>query len=457
MGSEMCIRDRNHGMYDTENIVKISGVVGNVKPSKLSLALDVGNSSSFTVDDGSVYENFENVGVGTTNIGLVKIGDEVIQYNNVSGNVLTIANRGNNKINYAVGTPVNKYELSGVSLARINRTHGLSTSTASATSGSIGFDSYNIKLDMSGEDNIDGIAHNDTTDRSTDVGFPKLYLGQTQTAGGYQVHATQNMQFQIITPICHNMTVTGTSIGAEIRTTSATSLSGDEIPYIDQGFESVTIGESNYMTSPRAIYSKVNEDDRLDNFEGNKSMQMRLTLVTTDTRLSPVLDAQRVSTILTSNRVNDVISNYATDDRVKSMNNDPTGCQYITKEISLENAATSLKILLGGHIHSDADIRAFYAIGDRTGFEPIFTPFPGFENLNSRGQVINSANNNGQSDAFVPKTNQYGFGDSVQFSDYTFTADDLPAFRYYRIKLLLISSDQVYVPRVKDLRVMALA
>jgi len=456
-GLHIKVNHQNHGMYDTENIVKISGVVGNVKPSKLSLALDVGNSSSFTVDDGSVYENFENVGVGTTNIGLVKIGEEVIQYNNVSGNVLTIANRGNNKINYAVGTPVQKYELSGISLARINRNHGLSTSTTSATSGSIGFDSYNIKLDMSGEDNIDGISHNDTTDRSTDVGFPKLYLGQTQNSGGYQVRATQNMQFQIITPICHNMTVTGTTIGAEIRTTSATSLSGDEIPYIDQGWESITIGESNYLTSPRAVYSKVNEDDRLSNVEGNKSMQMRLTLGTTDPRLSPVLDAQRVSTILTSNRVNDVISNYATDDRVKTLDNDPTGCQYITKEISLENAATSIKILLAGHVHADSDIRAFYAIGDRTGFQPIFTPFPGFDNLNNRGQVINSANNNGQSDAFVPKTNQYGFGDAVQFSDYTWTADDLPAFRYYRIKLLLISSDQVYVPRVKDLRVMALA
>jgi len=253
------------------------------------------------------------------------------------------------------------------------------------------------------------------------------------------------------------MTVTGTTLGAEIRTTSATSLSGDEIPYIDQGWESVTIGESNFLTSPRAVYSKVNEDDRLENFEGNKSMQMRITLGTTDPRLSPVLDAQRVSTILTSNRVSDVVSNYATDSRVKTMKEDPTGCQYITKEISLENAATSIKILLAGHVHADADIRAFYSIGDRTGFQPIFTPFPGFDNLNNRGQVINAANNNGQSDAFVPKTNQYGFGDAVQFSDYTFTADDLPAFRYYRIKLLLISSDQVYVPRVKDLRVMALA
>ena len=133
------------------------------------------------------------------------------------------------------------------------------------------------------------------------------------------------------------MTVTGTTIGAEIRTTSATSFDGDEIPYIDQGWESVTMGETNYLTTPRAVYSKVNEDIRLNNVEGNKSMQMRLTLGTTDPRLSPVLDAQRISTILTSNRVNNVISNYATDDRVKSINNDPTACQYITKEISLEN------------------------------------------------------------------------------------------------------------------------
>jgi len=454
-GLHIKVNHQNHGMYSTENLVKITNVVGNVKPSKLSLALDVGNSSSFTVDDGSVYENFENVGVGTTNAGLVKIGDEVIKYNNVSGNVLTISSRGSNKINYAVGTPVQKYELSGVSLARVNRTHGLSTSTATAVSGSIAFDSYNIKIDQTSTSEA-GNAF-DTTDRSTDVGFPKLYLGQTQSSGGYGVRATQNMPFEIITPIAHNMTVTGTTLGAEIRTTSGVSLSGDEIPYIDQGWESITVGESNYLTSPRSIFSKVNEDERLDNFKGNKSFQMRLTLGTTDPRLSPVLDAQRVSTILTSNRVNDVITNYATDDRVKSMNNDPTGCQYITKEISIENAATSLKILLAGHIHADADIRAFYAIGNRTGFEPIFTPFPGYENLNSRGKIVNPADNNGQSDSFVPKTNQYGFGSAVSFSDYTFTADDLPSFRYYRIKILLVSSDQVYVPRVKDLRVMALA
>ena len=134
-----------------------------------------------------------------------------------------------------------------------------------------------------------------------------MYLNQTQSSGGYGVRATQNMPFEIITPICHNMTVTGTTIGAEIRTISGVSLSGDEIPWIEQGWESITIGESNYLTTPRQIGSKVNEDERLDNIEGNKSFQMRLTLGTTDPRLSPVIDGQRVSTILTSNRVNDVV------------------------------------------------------------------------------------------------------------------------------------------------------
>ena len=447
-------------MYSTDNRVIISGVESDVKPTKLSLALDVGNTNNFTVDDSSSFTNFENVGVGTTNKGLVRIGNEIIRYTAVTGNVLTIDSRGLDQVDYAVGTPVSKYELNGVSLVRINRTHGLTTATtfdSSSSADNIGFDYYNIKLDMTGENNIDGLAHNDTTDRSTDVGFPKLYSNNTKSGGGYNIKATQNMPFEVIVPVAHNMTVTGTTIGAELRTTSASGIEDTHIPYIDQGFESVTIGETNYMSSPRAIYSKVNEDEKLDNNVGNKSLQMRVTLGTVDTRLSPVIDSQRVSVITTSNRVNNAISNYATDDRVKSVFDDPTACQYISKEIRLENPATSIKILLAGHIHVDANVRAFYAISDKQGFEPIWTPFPGFNNLNSRGEIINPEDSDGQSDKFIPKVNDYTFVGSAIFSDYTFTADNLPAFRYYRTKVLLTSDDQVYVPRIKDLRVMALA
>ena len=265
------------------------------------------------------------------------------------------------------------------------------------------------------------------------------------------------MPFEVITPIVQNVTTTGTTLSCEVRTTSAASISGDETPYIDQGFETISIGEPNYLDTPRAVYSKINEDEKLDQVEGNKSLQMRLSLATVDPKVSPVIDGERVSTILTNNRVNSVVSNYATDNRVRTVVDDPTACQYITKELQLENAATSIKIILSGHTNPNSNIRAFYAIGSDTGFEPIFTPFPGYNNLNSRGEIITAQNSDGLSDSLVIPSSQYGFGDNATFKEYTFTVDTLPSFRYYRIKLLLTSTSQVFVPKVKDLRVMALA
>ena len=124
----------------------------------------------------------------------------------------------------------------------------------------------------------------------------------------------------------------------------------------------------------------------------------------------------------------------------------------------LENHATSLKVILSSHLHLDADIRVFYAINNKEGVDPIFVPFPGYENLNNKGEVIAPQDSNGLPDKFVSKSNSSGFdAASLEFRDYNFTVDQLPSFRVYRIKIILTSESQVYVPRVKDLRVMALA
>ena len=158
-----------------------------------------------------------------------------------------------------------------------------------------------------------------------------------ESTGGYNVKATQNIPFEIITPSVQTVTVEGTSLTAELRTTTK-SLSGDELPYLDTGFESIALNQANYLDSPRMITSKVNEDAKLLNTTGQKSMNMRLLMNTTDTRVSPVIDGQRVSAILTSNRANSIITNYATDARVNVIENDPTACQYISKEIVLEQS-----------------------------------------------------------------------------------------------------------------------
>jgi hypothetical protein len=445
-GLHIKVDHKNHGMYFSDNLVAIYNAESDIKPTKLSTQLLADSTGSISVDNSSIFSTFENVGVGTTNPGYLLIGDEIIEYTSVSpgvigGNIV----RGSSPKTYSVGTPVYKYELNGISLKRINKTHNLNDVTIQDP---ITFDSYHIKLDTS----------NNGNDRSVDNGYPILYANQTKSSGGYNIRATQNMPFEIITPLVQNLTLQGTSLSAEVRTITGQSLNGNEIPFTDVGFEPITINISNYLDSTRIIASKVNEDNKLSNLLGNKSMNMRLTLGTTDTRLSPVLDTQRISAILTSNRINKVIEDYAIDARVDTIDEDPSAFQYISKEITLENSASSIKIILDAHINLYSDIRAFYSISENQNFDPIFTPFPGFSNLNQRGQIINFEDSNGSSDKFISLSNSVGFiSQELEYKEYTFTADQLPPFRSFRIKLVMTSTNQVYVPRVRNLRVISLA
>jgi hypothetical protein len=105
----------------------------------------------------------------------------------------------------------------------------------------------------------------DGINRSVGTSFPVLYANQTKSSGGYNIGATQNIPFEIITPNIHNVTVHGTSLSAEVNTVTGSSISGNEIPFTDVGFQPITINAPNYLDSTRIIASKVNEDSKLSN------------------------------------------------------------------------------------------------------------------------------------------------------------------------------------------------
>jgi len=457
-GLHIVVNHRNHGMYFENNYAKLSGVQSDILPTKLSSDWNFDSSGSLLVDNTADFSTFENVGVGTTNPGYALIGNELFEYTSVSANSLNdIASIGlidpsdfnggllQVRLGYITGTPVYKYELGGVSLLRINKSHYLGDSTVSDP---ISFDSYAIKI----KNDIDG------TDRSSGVGFPKLYINTTKSVGGFNAKASQNIPFEIITPNIQNTTVQGTNLSAEIRTISGSSISGNEIGFVDKGFETIALNKAHYFDSPRIVASRINELEFLGDLPGNKSLNLRLTLSTADTLVSPVVDTQRMTATFTSNRVNKAISDYATDNRVNTIGTDPSSFQYISKEIVLENPSSAIKIILDAHINIYCDVRAFYAIGESQNFTPIFTPFPGYNNLDNKQQIINFENSNGLSDILVQPSSSLGFeSGNIQFTEYTFTADQLPSFRSYRVKLVLTSTNQVYPPRVRNLRVIALA
>jgi len=444
-GLHFKVNHKNHGMYDDGNTVTISGVAPDTKPTKLTTAYTADSTGALSVDNGSLFQQFESVGVGTTNVGYLLIGDEIIGFTTAtSGSIGGTITRGSDPKDYPVGTPVYRYELNGVSLRRINKSHELADSTVAD---SIGYDHYRLKIDMSA----------DGADRTASSGWPKLFVRENKSAGGFGIKATQNMPYEIITPIVQNITPEGTNISATIRTVTGKSLSGNEISFLDNGFESISLNKPNYLSSTRIITSDVNSANLLTSLPGNKAFNMSLQLSTTDSRLSPVIDGQRVSTILTSNRVNSVIEDFATDSRVSGIEGDPSSFQYISKEMGLENAATSIKIITSAHMNPYTDIRAFYALGNDSGFDPIFVPFPGWDNLNDKGEIINLEDCNGKSDSYVELIQATVGEIADSFQDFTFTRDNLPSFKHFRIKLVMTSTSQSYPPSLRDLRVIALA
>ena len=301
--------------------------------------------------------------------------------------------------------------------------------------------------------------------RTSAESYPLLKLKDTKSDGGTVIHATQNMPFEVITPMIQNTTVTGTSLSAEIKTVSGSSVNtgsgqGSDTPFVVQSVESVGINKINYLNSPRIIASRVNETNNasLTVLPGDRSFNMTLNLSTDDPRISPTIDTERITAILTTNRVDRLISDFTTDNRVNSLENDPSSFQYVTKENVLETSSTSLKIILDAHINEYTDIRAFYAISENQGFEPIFVPFPGFNNLNEKGQIISVDKSDGKTDTFTPPSEASGFVSSeLQFKELTFSINDLPSFKSFRVKFIMTSTNQAYVPRVSSLKVIALA
>ena len=147
-----------------------------------------------------------------------------------------------------------------------------------------------------------------------------------------------------------------------------------------------------------------------------------------------------------------------TDFRTSTVADDPSSFVYATNPIALSVPATSLKVLLSAHIDQSADIRAFYAIMEDTKEEPIYYPFPGYNNLIKTGQVIDISNSDGTPDNQVAASESGDVeSEDATFRDYEFTIDNLPEFRFFSIKLIGTTTNQAKPPKMSELRVIAVA
>ena len=452
-GNHMNVFFRNHGMHALGNVVTISGLEGEVESTTLSTTYSSTETGAISIGATTNFAVFENLGVGVNNPGYIKIGSEVIQYTGFTGNTLTGITRGIDNTPVEKHTSedvVKKYELNGVSLRRINKNHNLNETTDGRK---ITLDTYGVKIDMS--DTTRG------TDRTGTGSLSQLFFNETKSGGGRNGRSTYNVQFEMCIPNFTYITPTGTAIDGSIRTTSGTSVSGNEPSFFDKGFSPITLKRENYFDSPRIVASKINENTYLDDLPGNKSLTVNINMTTSDSRLSPIIDLDRTTMTYVTNRVNDVIENYADDPRANSVPNDPSRFIYVTKPIVLENPSTSIQVLMDSYLNNDCDLRVFYAYDQNGSLEDtVFIPFPGFSNQDSTrvGAILDPQLSDGTPDIETPKSDSLLTNPQPgDFREQKYSVDLLPAFTSFRIKIVATTNNQAIPPQFKNLRVSALA
>jgi len=459
-GLHFRVSHNNHGMYSDNDYVTLSGIEPDVRPVTLTSTISPSSTDAIVVSSVGILTTFENIVVSNLNPGYILVEDEIIRYTGVvtsTSSLIGIQRNVGGTISgsYSSGNLVYKYELSGVSLNRINKTHNLADADQSKYPNDL--DYYYIKINNGG---IAGVA---ITDRSSSNpnSFPELYFASSRSCGSYDTvplinsrrspKATQNIPFNAIRPNIQLMLPSGTSISARARTFSGSTPDSSLTSFLDQGFETVAINETNYFDSPRIIASKVNETAYLSNFPGSKSFTLEIDMITNNSLVSPVIDLDRVNLITTGNRINSKVTNYASDFRVNTSSSDPTAAIYSSKIVTLERSSDNLKVLFDAYRHSTNDIRVLYRLfrSDQNS-SPLWELFPGYTNLDVNNNVINSSLNNGLSDTNVLSSNALG-----DFGSYEYNVKNLPQFQGFQIKILMTGSNSSYVPLIRDFRAIA--
>jgi len=448
-GNVFQIKQYNHAHHGGNNKISIVDVLPDRE--KVSLTGQFGlNDTIISVANTSVFNKFEGI---TTSRGYALIQNEVVSYSNITAGsggagTLTIDGRALNGTVKTIHTSndfIQPYEVNGVSLMRINTDHDIPSTYYRSENSNL--DTYFLEFDRS-----------TPSDRSS--GFNMINFASQKGFGGNTVGISQNHQFSSLEASFNVITPgKGTAVSSQIRTVTGTSAGGNEVSFLDRGYEPIPLNRVMRFRTPRMVASRVNELERLTTLPSNKSLTLKVDFKTENEDLSPVMDIQNAAFILGRNKTNSPITDYTLDSRSNNVKGDPHGSVFVTKAISLQQPATSLRVIIAASRQEGADFRVFYRLfkADSSEVLQAYVPFPGYDNLiDTDGdgygdRVIDPDKNSGRADAFV-SANQIG-----SYSEYQFTANNLEQFDSFAIKVVMSSTNESTPVKLKDFRCIALA
>ena len=263
----------------------------------------------------------------------------------------------------------------------------------------------------------------------------------TGDIGGTAIQATQNRAYDLLNLSIQTMTLPETNITYALRPTSGKSVHGTETEFVattSANQISVIAGDNIYFTSPNYVLSQANEFAKLN---GNKSLITQLSLTSSNTKLSPVVDLARTSAFTIQNRLNSPTSsntpNFVAD-------TEPSGSSsaaiYCTRPVVLENLTTALDVRLTSVVRGSSEVEVYYRVSggeeQRKLDDLNWIPF----------------NTSGEEDTPVAKSENSG-----DFKEYKYSASGITEFNSFQIKIVMKGTNSAYPPKISDMRAIALA
>lgn len=218
----------------------------------------------------------------------------------------------------------------------------------------------------------------------------------------------------------------------------------------DTAFGRIEDNENTNFSSAKYVLSKSLENS---NISGEKSSELKYEITTSDPNLSPMFDTERVSAIIVDNKVN----NDSTNETNASGGN--AAAKYMTRILELADGqdAEDIKVKISAYKPTSTDIKVYYKILNRDDSD-FFDDREWVEmNQTTSSAVVSSLQNEEDFKVFdfsIPSANLTGSFNEVQYINsegITFTG-----FKYMSIKVVLLSSSEVVVPRVRELMAIAL-
>jgi len=419
------VKHPDHGMYSTSNNVEIRNAT-----SGLSTTLNgaITNAATSLVLDPSATGGSSVTGFAASNDSskiYLKIGNEILTgtLSNLNVTSLSRAQGSTTAAAHADNTTVELYQINGTPLTEINKVHNAIAN--------INIDSYTI-----------AITNAPTISGSSD----------TSEVGGISVFASENYRYETVRTVVKTLEFPLTDLTSSLASTSGTSPSGTETSFskLATDEKNILLNVNSDLTRTNIVASNVNEELEL---ASAKSFEIKFRMISGATNLSPVIDLDRASAILVGNVINNVDSStdvYPTSDFAAST--EPEGDQnaaiYITKKVALENPATSIRVNFAGNKSASSDIKVLFKVlrsDDSFDFDEL-----GYEFFNTDGSTDTTVNNS----LTVADFQQYSYSAGIKDDG---IGASLGEFSQFAIKIVMQGTNAAQPPRIRDLRVIALA